>query len=46
MKRKYLIENLEDLLSDEFEPKEIMYKRKKELIEMIISAAYYYKHNY
>ena len=43
--RKNLIEHLKELLSDEFNPNEIMYKSKKELILYFIDLAYHYKIN-
>lgn len=43
MKREYLINELEELQSDEFNPSEVMYLTKKEIIIQIIASAHYYK---
>tara|TARA_R110000796_G_scaffold232272_2_gene350472 strand:+ start:416 stop:556 length:141 start_codon:yes stop_codon:yes gene_type:complete len=43
MNRKELLQELKELQSDEFEPKEAMYLTKKEIIKQIIECAYYYK---
>lgn len=44
MKRRELIEHLEELLSDEFDSSELVYLTKKELIKIIINTAKYYKY--
>ena len=43
MKRQYLISQLIELQSDEFDTKEVMYLTKKELVLRIIECAHYYK---
>lgn len=43
IERKYLVETLEDLLSDEFDSSELVYETEAQLIERIIQAAYYYQ---
>jgi hypothetical protein len=44
MKRRELIEELEELLSDEFDSSELVYLTKKELIRILISTAKFYKY--
>ena len=44
MKRRELIEHLEELLSDEFDSSELVYLTKKELIKILINTAKYYKY--
>ena len=44
MKRRELIEELEELLSDEFDSSELVYLTKKELIKILISTAKFYKY--
>ena len=41
--RKKLIESLKNLLTDEFEPIEVMYLTKKELVQKIIECGEYYQ---
>ena len=41
--RKYLINACKELLTDEFDSKDIIYKSNRELVYIIINAAYYYK---
>ena len=43
MKREHLISELIELQSDEFNPTDIMYLNKKELVSAIIECAHYYK---
>lgn len=43
MNRQYLIKELINLSSDEFNADYIMYKNKKELMQLIINCAHYYK---
>ena len=44
MKRRELIEELEELLSDEFDSSELVYLNKKELVKILISTAKFYKY--
>lgn len=44
--RKYLIDNLKELLSDENDYVDLAYASKKELIEMIVHAGMFYKDEY
>lgn len=44
MKRRELIQELEELLSDEFDSSELVYLTKKELIRILISTAKFYKY--
>jgi hypothetical protein len=44
MKRREVIEALEELLSDEFDSSELVYLTKKELIHVLINCAKYYKY--
>jgi hypothetical protein len=44
MKRREIIEALEELLSDEFDSSELVYMTKKELIRILINSAKYYKY--
>lgn len=44
--RKYLVETLEYLLSDEFDSSELVYLTDEELIFRIIGAAEYYKERF
>jgi hypothetical protein len=46
MYRKYLVDNLKELLSDEYVPSDIAYATNEEIINMIIDAALYYKDAY
>ena len=43
LSRRHLVQTLEELLSDEFEPNEIMYQTEQELMSRVIEAAFYYK---
>lgn len=43
MKRRELIETLEELLLDEFDSSELVYLTKKELIHVLIYRAEYYR---
>lgn len=44
--RRYLVETLEELLTDEFDSSELVYLTDEELIYQIINCAYYYKNEY
>lgn len=44
--RRFLVEKLEELLSDEFDSSELVYETDEQLIMRIIEAAEYYKHEY
>ena len=44
--RRYLIETLEGLLSDEFDSSELVYLTNEELIYQIINVAEYYQTQY
>lgn len=44
--RRFLVETLEELLSDEFDSSELVYMTEDELILRIIEAAEYYKMEY
>jgi hypothetical protein len=44
--RRYLVETLENLLSDEFDSSELVYETEAQLIERIIQAANYYRDEY
>jgi len=44
--RKYLVETLEVLLTDEFDSSELVYLTDEELIYQIIHCAEYYKNEY
>ena len=44
--RKFLVETLEELLTDEFDSSELVYLTDEELIYQIIDCAYYYQKNY
>jgi len=44
MKRQKLINELKELLSDEFDPSELVYLNKKQLIKILISTAKFYKY--
>lgn len=44
--RKFLVEALEELLSDEFDSSELVYNSDEELILRIISAAKWYQKQY
>ena len=46
LNRKLLVETLEDLLTDEFDPSELVYETDEQLIIRIIEAAQYYKQEY
>lgn len=46
IERKYLVETLENLLTDEFDSSELIYETEAQLIERIIQAAYYYQESY
>lgn len=41
--REELVIALEELQSDEFDPKEVMFLENKELVQQIIQCAFYYK---
>ena len=41
--RRYLVETLENLLSDEFDSSELVYLTDDELIQRIIECAQYYQ---
>lgn len=43
MNRRNLIDALIELNTDEFDPNEVIYKDDEELVDMIISCAFYYK---
>ena len=42
MTRKDLVEALEILLTDEYNPSELVYLTDDELVDRIVSVAYYY----
>lgn len=44
--RRFLVETLEELLSDEFDSSELVYESNEELIMRIISAGQYYQELY
>ena len=44
--RRYLVETLETLLTDEFESSELVYLTDEELIYKIIEVAEYYQNQY
>ncbi len=44
--RKFLVETLEELLTDEFDSSELVYLTDEELIHRIISAAEFYQCEY
>jgi len=44
--RRFLVETLEKLLSDEFDSSELVYLTDEELIESIIHSAEWYKNEY
>jgi len=44
--RRYLVETLEELLTDEFDSSELVYLTDEELIYRIISSAEWYKEQY
>lgn len=44
--RKYLVETLEELLTDEFDSTELVYLSDEELVYQIIDCAYEYKKHY
>lgn len=44
--RRFLVETLEELQSDEFDSSELVYLTDEELIYQIISCAQYYKEQY
>ena len=46
MERKYLVETLEELLSDEFDSSELVYLTDQELIQKIIESALWYKNEF
>jgi hypothetical protein len=46
MKRKELVEHLKNLLSDEFDSRELVYYTDEELITAIINTAYFYQEFY
>jgi hypothetical protein len=46
MDRKYLVETLEELLSDEFDSSELVYLTNEELIQKIIESALWYKNEF
>jgi hypothetical protein len=44
--RRYLVETLENLLTDEFDSSELVYLTDEELIYQIIQSAEYYQNEY
>jgi hypothetical protein len=44
--RRYLVETLESLLTDEFDSSELVYLTDEELIYQIIQSAEYYQNEY
>lgn len=44
--RRFLVETLEDLLTDEFDSSELVYDTDEELVMRIIYAAQYYQRQY
>ena len=44
--REELVVSLEELQSDEFDPREIMFLDKNELVLQIIECAFYYKEEF
>lgn len=44
--RRYLVEKLEELLTDEFDSSELVYLTDEELIYKIIEVAQYYQNEY
>lgn len=44
--RKFLVETLEELLTDQFDSSELVYLTDEELIYQIIDCAYEYKKTY
>jgi hypothetical protein len=46
MNRRFLVETLEELLSDEYDSSEVVYYTDEEIILRIIEAAEYYKNEY
>lgn len=44
--RRFLVETLEELLSDEFDSSELVYATDEELVLRIIQCAEYYKEGY
>lgn len=44
--RRFLVETLEELLTDEYDSSELVYCTNQELIIRIIHAAQYYKNQY
>lgn len=44
--RRFLVETLEELLTDEFDSSELVYLTDEELVVRIIDAAEYYQHEY
>lgn len=42
--RRFLVETLEELLSDEFDSSELVYETEEQLILRIIESAKYYKY--
>lgn len=46
IKRKFLVETLEELLSDEFDSSELVYETDEEIIMRIIQCATYYMDKY
>lgn len=46
LERKFLVETLEELLTDEFDSSELVYLTDDQLICKIIESAYYYQRHY
>ena len=46
LSREYLVSQLIDLQSDEFNPVDVMSASKNELILMLIESAYFYRNKY
>lgn len=46
IERRFLVETLEDLLSDEFDSSELVYETDEQLIDRIIHVAHYYMDKY
>jgi hypothetical protein len=44
--RKFLVEKLKGLLSNEFDPNQVVYMTNEELIEAIIHSAEWYQNEY
>ena len=46
LERKFLVETLEELLTDEFDSSELVYLTDDQLICKIIESAYWYQNEY